>query len=268
MRYYIYILVVVWSCISCSKEYTPTPQKGKELPVVLGEITPDKTINVVLSDAKNITLAAERKSGLFSDVLLLDNKGNSLDTFKLQEKNRWTSNFSAKAGNNYKLRFKYRNKTIEANTKIPSVFTAKITEKQLPAYDTLLLKIDIANMDKDSFFVVECWQYSKGYYSKLLFLNNNRFTDNIKYSELSAPYGRLFFKTSSSQQITLKIIGDNFPSNLKDIFTEIRVKKVSRSYYDYLYNYELQQQDEEFYLPYNSNYLGVWGGAYNVVFKI
>ncbi len=267
MRNLLYILL--FCCfISCSKEYTPSPQQEKDIPVVLGEITANKPISVVLTNAKNITYPNYVSSEKFSDVVLFDSNKNNLDTLILQEKNYWKSNYKVQAKKNYTLQFKYKNNKINVKTEIPSSFSYKILEQKILSKDTLLLKLTIEDISDDSFYVIECWQYANNNYSKLSFLNNNKFTDNNKYHELSSPYKRLFFKTSVPRQITLKIITNLYLITSKDKFIEIRIKSVNHNYYEYLYNYEHQLQNEEFYLPNNNEYLGVLGGSYNIIFKI
>ncbi len=267
MRKLPYLLLLICYFSSCSKEYTPSPQQEKDVPVILGEITPNKPIDIILTNAKNITSPNYVSSEKFSNVVLLDSNENNLDTLTFQENNYWKSNYKVQPNENYTLQFQYKNNKINAKTKIPSSFYAEILEQETLSNDTLLLKLTIEDVSDDSFYVVECWQYANNNYSKLSFLNNDKFTDNNKYHELYSPYKRLFFKTSIPRQITLKIITDPYSISSEDKFIEIRVKNVNYNYYEYLYNYEHQLQDEEFYLPNNNKYLGVLGGSYNIILK-
>lgn len=267
MRYFLYFILLIWSFISCSKEYTPPPQEMKEIPVVLGEISPNKDISIVLSQAKNITLPNNENKGIFKNVILLDSIGNELGRFSQQDEKHWNCDYKTQANSVYTLQFEYNNKEIKVETKTPAPFSTKII-KQTPFNDTLSLNVLVMPISQDlAYYVVECWQYFNGEYANLSMINTDNFTDNFNYKELTSPFGRLFFKTSTAKQLKLKIIPEfSLTPNTRD-FIEIRVKSVQKKYYEYLYNYELQKQGETIYLPNNSDYLGVFAGAYNVVLR-
>ncbi len=271
MRYFVYLFLLILCCNSCSKEYTPPPKREQFLPVILGEISPNKRISVVLNNAKNITSPENENRAIFSNVVLLDSTSNLLSTFNQKENNRWESDFQVEAKKNYSLQFKYDGKTIKATTRIPSPFSCEILEKSLPSHDTLQIKVSIKKsnpMEKAS-YVVECWQRDNSGYTKLAFTNNDTFTDNYKYRELRPPFKRLFFKISQSKHFSINILREFYTPPTKDKSIEIRIKSLSTHYYDYLYNYELQLQDDGFYLPNNNNgYLGIWGGCYTVVLQV
>lgn len=53
--------------------------------------------------------------------------------------------------------------------------------------------------------------------------------------------------------------------NLSDT-QQLTIKKVDKAYYNYLYSYELQQQDEENTIikPQNQEFIGIWGACYPI----
>ncbi|PVX49985.1 uncharacterized protein DUF4249 [Balneicella halophila] len=257
---------------SCSNEYTPPPQQKENVPVVLGEAVQNEYFKITLTNARNRTYPENKSVVSIKEVSLWDSSNNFLDKLAAQGNNKRKSNQKAEAGKSYILKFKYDNEEITAKTTIPSSFTANIHRKTQLSNDSLLVELSIKNnasSTDDSFYVIECWASINKKQTKLPFANNDSFIHNNKYGMLSSPFKRLFFSSTSPQQLSIK-----FLSNIYLYFKDgdsliIKIKSVNPDYYKYLYNTEIQLQNEEFYLPNNANgYLGVWGGAYEETLTI
>ncbi len=265
MRYFLYILTILSITVSCSEEYTPKPQKEKNYPVVLGELSQNKSVSILLNNARNITETTPPPHKiLFSKVELLDNAKKPITKLVQKENNRWESDFTTQEDNTYYLQFNWNNKTITIETTVPPACIAEITKKQGNPVDSLSLNITISTSAhlENYFYIIECWQH----YKRLPFDSNSSISDNYKYGELTAPYHRLFVKTQKKQQEIEITIAKNL---IAENSAEIRIKSVTPKFYNYLYHKELQEQDDNFFLPkLNTEYLGVLGGSYTLSLKL
>ncbi|WP_329905472.1 DUF4249 family protein [Porphyromonas pogonae] len=253
------------SCIDYSKvDLKKTDQNKVE---VLAEFSLGKPIRMYINSEK-VPYDSKVKT-----VYIEDRDGNVLTELKNTEKHIWESKYHLEYPSLYFLRIVCNNEYIINKFEIPPKIKVKDSISFYLDYEFFNAFITFEdNITNDEYYIIEFpYNLKSGKQSLMSIQCLDEYSDNILYNEIKPPYKRIFVKRTHIHRPKELLFNIDYSNYDERDSLSLRIRRVEKEFYDYLYSYEIQKTSPEnsaILSPQNPMFLGIIGGTSTYESKI